>query len=162
MVDGGVREAVALLTANLNRQHIHLSSPIVAIQSDPQDPRFATMQYFHDAQTQEITSFCHIILATKTVRAVPLLTSYLRSLPSNKLDHIIAIQDQIQCLKAFQYRPSTMESKTALASLFVSETRKWWQCPYQDTGSQRRRQSRNLDMWVVRTFRYTSIGGLCS
>ena len=162
MVDGGVREAVALLTANLNRQHIHLSSPIVAIQSDPQDPRFATMQYLHDAQTQEITSFRHIILATETVRAVPLLTSYLRSLPSNKLDHIIAIQDQIQCLKAFQYRPSTMESKTALASLFVSETRKWWQCPYQDTGSQRRRQSRNLDMWVVRTFRYTSIGGLCS
>ena len=222
MVDGGVREVVARLTANLNIQHIHLSSPIIAIQSDPQDPRFATIQYLYDGQTKEITGFCHIILATQAVRAIPLLTSYLRSLPSNKLNHISAIQNQIQCLKAFQYRPATvvnhtdnsllpdddrdirdlnlitldhnsnyenllgkysvssahtmtthvlplpkgypkdkpqvyqttnpiidlkkdcllsvatleraivtMESRKALASLSVSETRRWWQCPYQ-------------------------------
>ena len=112
MVDSGVREVVARLTANLNIQHIHLSSPIVAIQSDPQDPRFATIQYLYDGQTQEITGFRHVILATQAVRAIPLLTSYLRSLPSNKLDHITAIQDQIQCLKAFQYRPATVVNHT--------------------------------------------------
>jgi hypothetical protein len=226
VVNGGVREVVARLTANLNVQHIHLSSPILAIQSDPQDPRLATIQYLYDGQTKEITGFRHIILATQAVGAIPLLTSYLRSLPSNKLDHIIAIQDQIQCLKAFQYRPATvvnhtdnsllpdderdirdlnlitlnrdsnyenlldkssvsessaytmttqilslpkgypkdklqvyqttnpiiepkkecllsvatleraivtMESRKALASLSVSETRRWWQCPYQAT-----------------------------
>jgi hypothetical protein len=33
-------------------------------------------------------------------------------LPSNKLDHTIAIQDQIQCLKAFQYRPATVVNHT--------------------------------------------------
>jgi hypothetical protein len=224
VVHSGVREVVARLTANLNIQHIHLSSPIVAIQSDPQDPRFATIRYLYDGQTHEITGFRHIILATQAVSAIPLLTSYLRSLPSNKLDHIIAIQDQIQCLRAFQYRPATvvnhtdnsllpdddrdirdlnlitlnrnsncenflgkfsvssaytmtthilplpkgypkdkpqvyqttnpiiepkkdcllsvatleraivtMESRKALALLSVSETRRWWQCPYQAT-----------------------------
>ena len=224
MVDSGVREVVARLTANLNIQHIHLSSPIVAIHSDTQDPRLATIQYLYDGQTQEITGFHHIILATQAVGAIPLLTSYLQSLPSNKLDHILAIQDQIQCLKAFQYRPATvinhtdnsllpdndrdirdlnlitlhhnsnyenflckfnvssthtmtthilplpkgypkdkpqvyqttnpiidlkkdcllsvvtleravvtMESRKALASLSVSESRRWWQCPYQAT-----------------------------
>ena len=223
MVHSGVREVVARLTANLNIQHIHLSSPIVAIQSDPQDPRFATIQYLYDGQMQEITGFRHIILATQAVRAIPLLTSYLRSLPSDKLDHIKAIQGQIQCLKAFQYRLATvvnhtdnsllpdddrdrrdlnlitlnrnsnyenlgkfsvsssytmtthilplpkgypkeksqvyqttnpiiepkkdcllstttleraivtMESRKALASLSVSETPRWWQCPYQAT-----------------------------
>ena len=112
MIDGGVREVVARLTANLNVQHIHLSSPIVAIQSDPQDPRFATIQYHYDGQTQEITGFRHIILATQAVRAIPLLTSYLRSLPSDKLGHITAIQDQIQCLEAFQYRPATVINHT--------------------------------------------------
>jgi DNA primase len=38
VVDSGVREVVARLTANLNVQHIHLSSPIVAIHSDPKIP----------------------------------------------------------------------------------------------------------------------------
>jgi hypothetical protein len=224
VVDSGVREVVARLTANLNVQHIHLSSSIVAIQSDPQDPQFATIQYLYDGQMHEVTGFRHIILATQAVRAIPLLTSYLRSLPSDKHDHFIAIQDQIQCLKAFQYRPATvvnhtdnsllpdddrdirdlnlitlnhnsncenllgkfrvssahtmtthilplpkgypkdkpqvyqttnpiidlkkdcllsvaileraivtMESRKALESLIVSETRRWWQCPYQAT-----------------------------
>ena len=221
MVVNGVREVVTRLTANI--QHIHLSSPILAIRSDSQDPRFATIEYLHNGQSQEITGFRHIILATQAVRAIPLLTSYLQSLPSDQLGHATAIQDQIQCLQAFQYRQSivlnhtdssllpddhrdvrdlnlisnsthgnlpdksslcvpstytmtthllprpkgypedmpqiyqttnpiiepkrdsllsvakleraivTMESKKALALLSVSETRRWWQCPYQAT-----------------------------
>lgn len=110
MVVSGVREVVARLTANI--QHIHLSSPILAIRSDLQDPRFATIQYLHDGQTQELTGFRHIILATQANGAIPLLTSYLQSLPSNQLDGIKAIQDQIQCLKAFQYRRSTVVNHT--------------------------------------------------
>jgi hypothetical protein len=93
-------------------QHIHLSSPISAIRSDPQDPRFATIQYLYDGQTQEITGFRHIILATQAISAIPLLMSYLQSLPSNQLDHTIAIQNQIKCLKAFQYRPATVVNHT--------------------------------------------------
>lgn len=253
MVDSGVREVVARLTANLNIQHIHLSSPIVAIQSDPQDPRFATIQYLYDGQTQEITGFRHVILATQAVRAIPLLTSYLRSLPSNKLDHITAIQDQIQCLKAFQYRPATvvnhtdnsllpdddrdirdlnlitlnqnssnyknllgkfsvssahtmtthilplpksypkdkpqvyqttnpiidlkkdcllsvatleraivtMESRKALESLSVSETRRWWQCPYQATtrlgALQGARDGDSPGIWICGSYAHSGI-----
>lgn len=108
MVVGGVREVVTRLTANLQPEHVHLSSPILAIRSDPQDPRFATIQYLHDGQTQEITGFRHIILATQASATIPLLTSYLQSLPSKQLDHRTAIQDQIQCLKAFQSRPTTV------------------------------------------------------
>lgn len=252
MVHSGVREVVARLTANLNIQHIHLSSPIVAIQSDSQDPRFATIQYLYDGQMQEITGLRHIILATQAVGAIPLLTSYLRSLPSNKLNHIIAIQDQIQCLKAFQYRPATvvnhtdnsllpdddrdirdlnlitlnrnsnyenhpskfsvssaytmtthilplpkgypkdkpqvyqttnpiiepkkdcllsvatleraivtMESKKALASLSVSETQKWWQCPYQATARlgavQGARDGDSPGIWICGSYAHSGI-----
>ena len=252
MVDGGVREVVARLTANLNIQHVHLSSPIVAIQSDPQDPRFATIQYLYDGQTQEITGFRHIILATQAIRAIPLLTSYLRSLPSNKLDHIIALQDQIQCLKAFRYHPTTvvnhtdnsllpdndkdirdlnlitlnrnsnyenlldkfsvssactmtthilprpkgypkdkpqvyqttnpiiepkkdcllsvatleraivtMESRKALASLSVSEPRRWWQCPYQATTRlgvvQGARDGDSPGIWICGSYAHSGI-----
>ena len=252
MVNSGVREVVARLTANLNVQHIHLSSPIVAIQSDPQDPRFATIQYLYDGQTQEITGFRHIILATQAVGAIPLLTSYLRSLPSHKHDQKIAIQDQIQCLKAFQYRPATvinhtdnsllpdddrdirdlnlitlnrdsnyenlldkssgssaytmtthilplpkgypkdkpqvyqttnpiiepkkecllsiaileraivtMESRKALASLSVSETRRWWQCPYQATTRlgdvQGARDGDSPGVWICGSYAHSGI-----
>ena len=251
MVQGGVREVVARLTANLNTQHIHLSSTIVAIQSDPQDPRFATIQYLKDGQTQEITGFRHIILATQALGAIPLLTSYLRSLPSNKPDRIINIQDQIECLKAFQYRPATvvnhtdnsllpdddrdirdlnlitldrnsnhkdlpgkfassaytmathllsvpkgypkdkpqvyqttnpiiepkkdcllsvatleraivtMESRKALASLSVSETRRWWQCPYQATtrlgALQGAKDEDSLGIWICGSYAHSGI-----
>ena len=249
MVDNGVREVVARLTANINVQHIHLSSPIVAIQSDPQDPRFITIQYLYDGETQEITGFRHIILATQAVGAIPLLTSYLRSLPSNKLDRKITIQDQIQCLKAFQYRPATvvnhtdntllpdddrdirdlnlitldrnsnllgkfdvpsahtmtthilslpksypknkpqvyqttnpiidpkkdcllsvakleraivtMESRKALASLTVSETRRWWQCPYQATtrlgALQGARDGDSPGIWICGSYAHSGI-----
>ena len=112
MVVSGVRDVVTRLTANLNIQHIHLSSPILAIRSDPQDPRFATIQYLCDGQTQEMAGFGHIILATQAFSAIPLLTSYLQSLPSNQLDHIEAIQNQIQCLKAFQYRSAIVVNHT--------------------------------------------------
>jgi len=252
VVDSGVREVVARLTANMNVQHIHLSSPIVAIKSDPQDPRFATIQYLFDGQTQEIKGFRHIILATQAVGAIPLLTSYIRSLPSNKLGHKITIQDQIQCLKAFQYRPATvvnhtdntllpdddrdirdlnlitldhssnyenflgkfkvssahtmtthilplpkgypknkpqvyqttnpildpkkdcllsvakleraivtMESRKALASLTVSETRRWWQCPYQATTRlgvlQGARDGDSPGIWICGSYAHSGI-----
>ncbi|KAF8807643.1 hypothetical protein BYT27DRAFT_7223445 [Phlegmacium glaucopus] len=110
VVVSGVRDVVTRLTANL--QHLYLSSPILAIRSAPHDPRFATIQYFHDGQTQEVTGFRHIILATQASGAIPLLTSYLQSLPSNQPDHIKAIEDQIQCLKSFQYRRSTVVNHT--------------------------------------------------
>jgi len=106
------RDVVTRLTANLNMQHVHLSSPILAIRSDPQDPRFATIQYLYEGQTQEIAGFHHIILATQAVSAIPLLTSYLQSLLASQLDHAIAIQDQIQCSRAFQYRPATVVNHT--------------------------------------------------
>ena len=223
----------------------------MAIQSDPQDSRFATIQYLYDGQTQEITGFRHIILATEAVRAIPLLTSYLRSLPSDKLDHMIAIQDQIQCLKAFPYRLATvvnhtdnsllpdddrdirdlnlitlnrnskyenigkssvsssctmathilplpkgypkdkpqvyqttnpiiepkkdcllsvatleraivtMESRKALASLSISETRRWWQCPYQATtrlgAVQGARDGDSPGIWICGSYAHSGI-----
>jgi len=255
VVVSGVREVVTRLTANI--QHIHLSSPILAIRSDPQDPRFATIEYLYNGQSQEITGFRHIIIATQAIRAIPLLTSYLQSLSSDQPGHIIAIQNQIQCLRAFQYRPAivvnhtdgsllpddhrdirdlnlitlnrnsnhenlpdksslcvsatytmathllprpkdypenmpqvyqttnpiiepkkdcllsiatleraivTMESKKALALLSVSETRRWWQCPYQTTtrlgALQGGRGSSNRDspgIWICGSYAHSGI-----
>ena len=252
MVVNGAREVATRLTENI--KHIHLSSPILAIRSDPQNPRFATIEYLHNGQNQEITGFRHIILATQAIRAVPLLTSYLQSLPSDQPGHVTAIQNQIQCLQAFQYcqaivvnhtdssllpddhrdvrdlnfisnsahknlpaksnlcvssaytmtthllpRPEgypkdmpqvyqttnpiieprkdcllsvaeferatvTLESKKALALLSVSETRRWWQCPYQATTRlgvlQGGREPSNADspgIWICGSYAHSGI-----
>ena len=106
VVIGGVREVVTRLTANL--QHVHLSSPILAIRSDPQDTQSIAIKYLHDGKTLKMTGFRHIILATQASGAISLLTPYLQSLPSNQPDHIKAIQGQIRCLKTFQHRLSTV------------------------------------------------------
>ncbi|KAF8167858.1 splicing factor, Prp19-binding domain-containing protein [Crassisporium funariophilum] len=110
VVVGGVRDVVARLTANLG--HVHLSSPIVSIQPDIQDPQCITIECLVNDQIERHSQFHHIIFATQACGAIPLLTSYLDSLPTHLLRRRTAIQKQIECLKLFQYRPTVVINHT--------------------------------------------------
>ena len=92
-------------------KHIHLSSLISGIRADVNDVRLASI----DCQTAEGTvvhnGFNHIIFATQANRAVPLLESYLSSLPAESPLRV-PIEAQIQCLRAFRYRGTIVVNHT--------------------------------------------------
>ncbi|KAF8203755.1 splicing factor, Prp19-binding domain-containing protein [Pholiota molesta] len=110
VVLGGVRDVVAHLTAGL--EHFHLSSPIVGIKPDTDDARCATIACLSNGQVEEYRGFHHIIMATQASRAVPILNSYLQSTPKQLIHRKLALEKQIECLKAFQYRPSIVINHT--------------------------------------------------
>lgn len=111
VVVGGVRQVVVCLTKGL--QHIHLSSPIVSLKPDEHNPRCVTISCLYEGKTiTEYSGFHHIILATQASGAAPILSSYLQSLPSGAGDRKEAIERQIRCLKAFQYRPAMVINHT--------------------------------------------------
>jgi hypothetical protein len=51
-------------------------------------------------------------MATQASRAVPILNSYLQSTPKQLIHRKLALEKQIECLKAFQYRPSIVINHT--------------------------------------------------
>ncbi|KAH9486694.1 hypothetical protein JR316_0000759 [Psilocybe cubensis] len=102
VVVGGVRDVVSRLTAGI--RHLHLSSPIMSIQSDRDDPHF-------NEETTEYNGFHHVILATQASGAVPILSNYLQSMPAQS-SHRDDVERQINCLKAFDYRKSIVVNHT--------------------------------------------------
>jgi hypothetical protein len=105
----GVREVVSRLTSQI--QHIHVSSPIFAINANPADPALVSVQCTTAESTKSYTGFHHIIFGTQANHAVPLLTSYLSSLPSDSPQRQL-VEDQIRCLQTFQYKPTIVINHT--------------------------------------------------
>ncbi|KAJ6581888.1 hypothetical protein B0H19DRAFT_1207592 [Mycena capillaripes] len=96
----GVRDVVAHLTSNV--KHIHLSSRLVSIHADPNNPRIASIECSTKTGTSTHHGFHHIVFATQASRAGPLLSSYAASLPPNSQARH-AVMKQINCLEAFDY-----------------------------------------------------------
>ncbi|KAF7340132.1 hypothetical protein MVEN_01931600 [Mycena venus] len=100
VVTKGVRDAVSRLTFNV--KHIHLSSRIVGIHADPNDPRVASIECATKTGTATHHGFHHIVFATQANRVGPLLSSYAASLPpESQARH--AVMAQINCLDEFHY-----------------------------------------------------------
>jgi hypothetical protein len=104
-VTNGVREVVSRLTASVT--HIHLSSPISRVSyTNSIIPKISV----HCARTS-YTGFSHIIFATQASSAVPLLSSYLSSLPPSSLQRE-QVEKQIACLQKFEYRHTIVINHT--------------------------------------------------
>ncbi|KAJ4471376.1 splicing factor, Prp19-binding domain-containing protein [Lentinula edodes] len=97
----GVQEVVSKLIAGV--QHVHLSSPISSIQMNPDDPTTSSIHVSTGSRVQIHTGFHHIIFATQAVRAVPLLESFVSSLPPHAKAKRRAVEEQIACLRQFTY-----------------------------------------------------------
>ncbi|RDB28555.1 hypothetical protein Hypma_015077 [Hypsizygus marmoreus] len=105
----GVQDVVARLTATV--QNIHLSSTISDISSDPQNPRLTSLHCDTPDGSFVHTGFHHIIFGTQASRAVPLLSSYRNSLhPGDPKRY--AVEAQIRCMQAFEYRPTIVINHT--------------------------------------------------
>jgi hypothetical protein len=105
----GVQDIVARLTSTV--RHVHLSSTISAISPDAFDPRLASIICNTPHGRITHSGFHHVIFATQAMRAVPLLSSYGWSLPSDDPKRL-AVEKQIECLRAFKYCASVVINHT--------------------------------------------------
>lgn len=92
-------------------KNIHLSSTISALSSDPNDSHLATIHCDTPQGPIVHTGFHHIIFATQATRAVPLLSSYQSSLGFQDQKRQ-AVEQQIQCLRKFEYRATVVVNHT--------------------------------------------------
>jgi microfibrillar-associated protein 1 len=107
---GGVCKVVDRLQDGL--KHIHLSSTILSIQPDSQDPKSATLTISVNGEVVEHPGFHHIVFATQAPAAASMLTTYINSLPDTLAHRKEKILPLIQCLKTFQTRPSVVINHT--------------------------------------------------
>ncbi|ESK98172.1 microfibrillar-associated protein 1 [Moniliophthora roreri MCA 2997] len=107
----GVREVVSRLASRI--PHVHLSSSISSLESDPRDPTLVSARCSNAGGDQLFSGFNHVIFATRASRAIPILKSYAASLhPSANGYHTQLVNDQIACLQQFKYRQSIVINRT--------------------------------------------------
>ena len=106
VVVNGVWDVVSRLTANLS--HIHLSSPIIGIRPDVQDPRLASIDYADVDETHTLDGFHHVIFATQANSAIPLLSEYAASLPGKARQQRNVLENLKKCLESFTYRSTVV------------------------------------------------------
>lgn len=109
VVVNGVRDVAARLTSSLS--NIHLSSTISSLSLSNASPDHITIRSVSPAGDKIYSDFDHIIFATQACSAVPLLSSYLLSLPLKSKQRGI-VEDQIRCLQTFKYRPTIVINHT--------------------------------------------------
>jgi hypothetical protein len=109
MTENGVRDVVSRFTTKV--RNIHISSPISAISADPRNSALASIHCTTTDGTKIYTGFHHIIFGTQANHAVPLLGSYLSSLPLES-PRRQPVEDQIRCLRTFQYRSTIVINHT--------------------------------------------------
>jgi len=107
VLKNGVREVVSRLAASF--QNVHLSSAIVSIRPDPQDPSLVALEC---VDGQVYSGFHHLVFATQASSAVPLLGTYMANLPSDAETQRAAVMAQIRCLKSFKYRTTIVINHT--------------------------------------------------
>jgi hypothetical protein len=106
VVERGVRDVVSRLTAKLPSCRIHLSSPLTAVR------RSATPnQLTIECGSTVYNGFSHIIFATQARSAVPLIASYLPSLPCGSSQRPV-VEELVRCLGKFQYRTTIVINHT--------------------------------------------------
>lgn len=97
----GVQEVVSKLIARV--QHVHLSAPLTNIRMNPNDPTTVLLEISTSSGPRIQTGFHHIIVATQANRAVPLLESFVSSLPPHAKSKRRTVRDQISCLRQIPY-----------------------------------------------------------
>ncbi|KAJ7596838.1 splicing factor, Prp19-binding domain-containing protein, partial [Mycena floridula] len=103
----GVRDVVSRLI--LSTRHIHLSSPISSLEPDPDHPNLISI---HSTGSGRMDGFAHVVFATQATRAVPLLESYLSSLPKDRQMQRDFVKDQINTLSQFTYTSTVVINHT--------------------------------------------------
>ncbi|EGO19464.1 hypothetical protein SERLADRAFT_442940 [Serpula lacrymans var. lacrymans S7.9] len=109
VVTNGVKDVVKRLSKNV--QHVHVGTSISAIRPHSEDPHLVSIHCSINGREEVYSDFRHIVFATQANSAIPLLTSYMKSL-SPESSHRPAIEEQIRCLKKFHYRPSIVINHT--------------------------------------------------
>ena len=109
MVINGVRDVAFRLSSTV--KNIHVSSTISAIFPDPRAPELASIHCDTPQGPVIHGGFHHIILASQATRAIPLLASYHGSLAKEDPKRQ-AVEDQIQCLRTFEYRNTIVINHT--------------------------------------------------
>ncbi|KAF9263115.1 hypothetical protein L218DRAFT_980285 [Marasmius fiardii PR-910] len=107
----GVQDVVSRLSSRI--PHIHLSSPISSLRPDASDPSLISVHCLTSTSEQIYSGFHHVVIATQANRAVPILKSYVLSLPSDiPKHHVRLLKRQIECLEKFNYRTSLVINHT--------------------------------------------------
>lgn len=109
VTENGVRDLVSRLTTKV--RNIHISSPISTISADPYNSALVSIHCTTTNGTKIYPGFHHIIFGTQANHAVPLLGSYLSSLPLDSPRRQL-VEEQIRCLRTFQYRPTIVINHT--------------------------------------------------
>ncbi|GJE96788.1 FAD/NAD(P)-binding domain-containing protein [Phanerochaete sordida] len=110
VVMNGVRDVVQKITVLISPGNIHTSCSILGLQYNPDTSLGPTVD-IHCVGDRTFHGFSHIVCATQANHAIPLLTSYLRSLPettnpknpANMEEHRSLVQAQIDSLTKFKY-----------------------------------------------------------
>ncbi|PFH54890.1 hypothetical protein AMATHDRAFT_134337 [Amanita thiersii Skay4041] len=110
VVTNGVQNVVSKLI--LNAGHIHLSSQITAVHSDPGDRQLVSISYSRPDGLHTDSGFHHVVFAVEAHRAIPLLSSYVMSLSQDATFHKLEIEKQMECLSTFKYRTSIVLNHT--------------------------------------------------
>ncbi|TFK40924.1 splicing factor, Prp19-binding domain-containing protein [Crucibulum laeve] len=110
VVINGVRDVVTRLSSGL--EHIHTSTPIIAIRPDADDSRLASIECAKLSGSEVHSGFHHIIFATQASSAVPLIRSYMQSLLPDATRQRSSVGELIQCLQSFTYRPTIVINHT--------------------------------------------------
>lgn len=115
VVCGGVCSVVARLSSRV--KHVHLSSTVLSIKPDLYNAKCVSLSFSSNGQVEESSGFHHLVLATQAPVAARLLTTYLDSLQDGLVRRKESIVPLIQCLRAFESRPTVVINHTDNALL---------------------------------------------
>ena len=100
------------LVWNISSRNIHLSSPITAVEVDAEDVNLVSVHCHTPDGSKVYSGFRHIIFATEAPRAIPLLSSYLSSIPPDLTLRRDFVKEQIECLQKFSYTSTIVINHT--------------------------------------------------
>lgn len=129
VVVNGVRDVVQKVTALISPRNIHTSCSILSLQYNPDTSMGPTVD-IHCVGDRTFHGFSHVICATQANHAIPLLSSYLESLPDRAdpkhtptlEQHRSLVQAQIHCLSKFKYCRTVVINHTDSSLLPASES----------------------------------------
>jgi hypothetical protein len=117
-VERSVGDVVARLIVNIPPSRIHLSSPLSAIRPSTTS-NLMTLVCGSDTHQD----FNHVIFATQAKYAIPILSSYVPFLEKDTIQQR-TVEEQIECLKSFRYRPSVIVNHTDASLIPVDEQKR--------------------------------------
>ncbi|KAG9104150.1 hypothetical protein FRC06_005042 [Ceratobasidium sp. 370] len=106
----GVRDIVSRLTFPIPAENVHLDAEVRQLASDSSEPAAASVKFQSsqmNSQTQTISGFSHVILATPTFHSARLVESFASSLPDRSTLRA-PLNRAVQLLRTFRTRKVTV------------------------------------------------------